>query len=44
MAKLKNASSAETLMEKEYHFDEAVGVSLDAHTRDLQEKYPTAKV
>mmetsp|Transcript_23760 Transcript_23760/g.31805 ORF Transcript_23760/g.31805 Transcript_23760/m.31805 type:complete len:156 (-) Transcript_23760:1227-1694(-) len=30
--------------EKEYHFDEGVGVSLDQHISDLKEKYPDATV
>ena len=44
MERMKTASSTETLMEKEYHFDEGVGVSLDMHIKDLKKKYPAAKV
>ena len=30
--------------EKEYHFDEGVGVSLKEHTEDLKRRYPLARV
>ena len=32
------------LAEKEYHFDESVGVSLRKHCRDLKARYPSATV
>ena len=30
--------------EKEYHFDEGVGVSLDEHIADLKQRYPDARI
>ena len=41
---LKSNLTSDTLTEKEYHFDEGVGVSLDEHVKKLKATYPTAKV
>lgn len=41
---IKETLSPETLLEKEYHFDEGVGVSLNEHVAQLKKSYPTAKV
>ena len=34
----------ESLMEKEYHFDEGCGLSLSDHVNNLKAEYPNAKV
>jgi hypothetical protein len=44
MHEIKTSLTPETLSEKEYHFDEGVGVSLDEHIKNLKATYPTAKV
>ena len=44
MYEMKQNLSLHTKQEKEYHFDEGVGVSLTEHVTDLKARYPTAKV
>jgi len=44
MSTLKQNFSLKMLEEKEYHFDEGVGVSLDAHVTDLKTRYPEARI
>ncbi len=44
MAQMKANMSTDLLHEKEYHFDEGVGVSLDQHVEDLKDQYPRATV
>jgi len=34
----------EKILEKEYHFDEGLGQSLDDHVEELKEKYPNVTV
>jgi len=34
----------ERLLEKEYYFDERLGLSLDEHVADLKQKFPGVKV
>lgn len=44
LREFKETMSPENLLEKEYHFDEGVGVSLNDHVAELKKTYPTAKV
>lgn len=44
MALLKTSHKPNMLKEKEYHFDEGVGVSLDEHVKNLKNQYPQARV
>jgi len=36
--------NSDFIAEKEYHFDEGVGVSLDDHVKKMKRNYPTATV
>jgi len=44
MAKMSENISQYTKHEKEYHFDEGVGVSLTEHVKDLKARYPNGRV
>lgn len=44
MIELKKNQSMDNMAEKEYHFDESVGVSLTEHVENLQIDYPKAKI
>lgn len=41
---MSNNLSQALKMEKEYHFDETVGVSLKSHINQLKQKYPKAQI
>lgn len=41
---LRQMDNPEKLFEKEYHFDEGMGVSLADHMADLRKQYPGAQV
>lgn len=34
----------EKLFEKEYHFDEGLGQTLDEHVKELKEKFPGLRI
>ena len=44
MDELKYSESPHQMLEKEYHFDESVGVSLDSHIAQLKSDYPAARI
>ena len=44
MQKMKLNQSQNNMVEKEYHFDEGVGVSLNEHVENLKKQFPTARV
>merc|ERR1712079_690387 len=44
MEKLKYSDSPNEILEKEYHFDERVGVSLESHIKQLKSDYPAARI
>ena len=44
MSELKHGDSPHKKLEKEYHFDESVGVSLDSHIAQLKSDYPAARI
>lgn len=44
MKMIKVMDSPERLFEKEYHFDEGLGQSLNEHIADLKQKFPEMKV
>ena len=44
MELLRDSQSPDMLREKEYHFDEGVGVSLADHVETLKSRYPQARV
>ena len=44
MNQLKYNDSTDKMLEKEYHFDESVGVSLESHITQLKSDYPTARI
>ena len=39
---LRSIDNPESLFEKEYHFDEGMGVSLNDHMANLRKQYPGA--
>lgn len=44
MDALKMLSNPERILEKEYHFDETLGESLDDHCETLKKQYPGVTV
>lgn len=44
MIEMKTNQTSDFMHEKEYHFDEGVGVSLDQHVESLKDQYPKATV
>ena len=42
--RMKEFETPDLLQEKEYHFDEGVGVSLDQHVTQLKKTYPNARI
>ena len=44
MIELDYAQNPDSLLEREYHFDEGSGVSLDKHVEDLKAQYPQANI
>ena len=44
MEAFNTMDNPERLLEKEYYFDERLGLSLDDHITDLKNKFPGVKV